>query len=391
MLPRIGDAGSGGPGAKMPRMSAGKSALGAVVVGTGFGVFTHLRALRNAGIEVRALVGRQAAKTRSRAQLLGVPRACTSLTEALEDRAVQIVTVATPPATHARLVLEAVEAGKHVLCEKPFAMDLGEARRMLAAAERAGVVHVLGVEFRFATSHELLRRTIAAGAIGTPRQALFAWLVPFLSHPAAQTPEWWDDAARGGGFLGAWGSHLIDQVRVTLGEFAAVSARLQTLSGKPGMSADDTFSAQFRLVNGLEGVFVESMAAPGDMFGIVRISGSDGALWIEGVQGEQLWLADRAGNKKQVEVPAELQLPAPVPFPHSELMQTAYEQAHAFGTDLAPYTRLVERMRARIEGQAERSDPPLATFRDGVAGQAVIDAMRASAAGQRWVGIEPAP
>jgi len=361
--------------------------MGAVVVGTGFGVFTHLRALRKAGIEVRALVGRDPGKTRARADLLKVPRACTSLAEALEGGGVDIVTIATPPTTHCALVLEAVGAGKHVLCEKPFAMNLAEAQRMLAAAERAGVVHVLGVEFRFSTAHELLRRTIAAGAIGTPRQAIFAWLVPFLSHPAAETPKWWEDEAQGGGFLGAWGSHLIDQVRVTLGEFAAVSASLQTLSGKTGMSADDTFSAQFRLANGLHGVFVESMAAPGDMFGIVRISGSDGAVWIEGVQGEELWLADRTGSKRRVPVPPELVLPAPEPFPHAELMQTAYEQAHAFGTDLAPYTRLVERMKARIEGRSVADEPPLATFRDGVAGQAVIDAMRLSAREQVWVEV----
>ena len=59
-------------------MSANRSALGAVVVGTGFGVFTHLRALRNAGVEVRALVGRDPAKTAERARLLGVARACTT-------------------------------------------------------------------------------------------------------------------------------------------------------------------------------------------------------------------------------------------------------------------------------------------------------------------------
>jgi predicted dehydrogenase len=369
-------------------MSTSGAVHGAIVVGTGFGVFTHLRALRNAGFEVRALVGRDAGKTASRARLMGVPRACTSIEEAREDPAVSLVTIATPPATHAPLVLAAVKAGKHVVCEKPFAMNLAEARAMLAAAERAGVVHALGVEFRFTAPHELLRRTIASGAIGTPRQALFAWLVPFLSDPRAATPEWWQDATRGGGFLCAWGSHLVDQVRVTLGEFVAVSARLQTLSGAPGMSADDTFTAQFRLAGGLEGVFVESMAAPGDFFGIVRISGSEGAIWIEGVQGGEVWLADRRGNKRRVPVPEDLVLPPPVPFPHTELMQTAYEQAHAFGTDLAPYTRLLEGVRVRIEGRDPGRSPPLATFHDGVAGQAVIDAMRASACEGRWVSVE---
>jgi predicted dehydrogenase len=89
-----------------------------------------------------------------------------------------------------------------------------------------------------------------------------------------------------------------------------------------------------------------------------------------------------------VPVPEELVLPPPVPFPHGELMQTAYEQAHAFGTDLAPYTRLVERMKARIEGRDGADSPPLATFRDGVAGQAVIDAMRQSARETSWVDVE---
>ncbi|MBS0366900.1 MAG: Gfo/Idh/MocA family oxidoreductase [Proteobacteria bacterium] len=368
-------------------MSAEGSAPGAAVVGTGFGVFTHLRALRQAGFEVRALVGRDPGRTRSRAQLLSVPRACTSLGEALEDPAIGVVTIATPPATHAPLVLEAVAAGRHVLCEKPFAMDSAEAARMLAAAESAGVVHALGVEFRFATAHELLRRAIAAGEIGVPRQGLFAWLVPMLSHPQAGMPDWWCDREQGGGFLGAWGSHLIDQVRVTLGEFVAVSAQLQTLSGRAGMSADDTFSAQFRLANGLEGVFVESMAAPGDMFGIVRISGSEGAAWIEGVQGEEVWVADRLGNRKRMPVPDDIVLPPPLPFPHGELMQSAYEQAHAFGTDLAPYTRLFERMRARIAGRSDPGSPPFATFADGLACQQVLDAMRDSARGERWVNV----
>jgi len=68
-------------------------------------------------------------------------------------------------------------------------------------------------------------------------------------------------------------------------------------------------------------------------------------------------------------------------------MQTAYEQAHAFGTDLAPYTRLLERMRARIEGRDGPDSPPLATFKDGVAGQAVIDAMRQASQESRWVSV----
>ena len=126
--------------------------LGAVVVGTGFGVLTHLRALRGAGINVKALVARNPEKTAARAAKVGVERGLTSLHEALALPGVDIVSVATPPHSHAAIVLDAIAAGKHVLCEKPFARDAGEARRMLEAAEAAGIVHMLGTEFRYSTA-----------------------------------------------------------------------------------------------------------------------------------------------------------------------------------------------------------------------------------------------
>src|SRR5437773_4264199 len=147
--------------------------LGAAVVGTGFGVLTHLRALRAAGHEVRALVGRDPEKTADRAKRTGVALACTSLAEALDSSAIDMVTVATPPHTHGPLVLEAVAAGRHVLCEKPFARDAAEARQLLAAAEEAGVVHLVGTEFRWATGQALAARVIRDGAIGEPRLATF--------------------------------------------------------------------------------------------------------------------------------------------------------------------------------------------------------------------------
>src|SRR5207248_10573052 len=133
---------------------------GAVVVGTGFGCVTHVRALRAAGFDVKAVVGRDPARTAERARQFGVDGACTSLTEALALEGVDAVTVATPPHTHAALVLEALAAGRHVLCEKPFARDAAEARTVLAAAEQAGVVHLLGTEFRWDAGQATLARAV---------------------------------------------------------------------------------------------------------------------------------------------------------------------------------------------------------------------------------------
>src|ERR1700688_3606379 len=95
--------------------------LRAIVIGTSFGCLTHVRALRAAGFAVRALVGRDPQRTGERARRCAIPHACTSLAAALALDGVDAVSVATPPHTHAPIVLEAVAARKHVVCEKPFA------------------------------------------------------------------------------------------------------------------------------------------------------------------------------------------------------------------------------------------------------------------------------
>ncbi len=143
-----------------PRRAPDDAVTGAAVVGTGFGCYTHVRALRAAGFDVLALVGRDPAKTAERAALFEVPRALTSLDEALAVAGVDAVTIATPPHTHAPLARQAIAAGRHVLCEKPFAADTEEAKVVLDAAESAGVVHVLGTEFRWDPGQAGLARAV---------------------------------------------------------------------------------------------------------------------------------------------------------------------------------------------------------------------------------------
>ena len=107
------------------------------MVGTSFGARIHVPALRRAGFEVAALVGRDAERTRRRAERLGAGRPCTSLAEALAE-GVDAVSVAAPPAAHASLAGEALDAGCHVLVEKPFTLDVAEAEHLVTAAAAAG-------------------------------------------------------------------------------------------------------------------------------------------------------------------------------------------------------------------------------------------------------------
>jgi predicted dehydrogenase len=353
--------------------------LGAVVVGTGFGVLTHLRALRAADFEVRALVGRDPEKTAARAEQFGVPHGLTSLGEALALPGVDAVAIATPPHTHCSLALEAIAAGKHVVCEKPFARNADEGRKMLEAAEAAGVVHLLGTEFRWATGQALATRAVKDGAIGDPRLATFVFHMPALANPAAEVPAWWGDADEGGGWLGAYGSHVIDQIRTTLGEFEGVSASLGLLSDR-AWTADDTYTVHFRTRSGAEGILQSTAGAYGPFVSCSRIVGATGTLWI---QGDDVFVADSHGQR-QLEVPDDLRLPPPNP-PPGELLVTAYDMLHSMGIDLAPYTQLFRVLRDRIRGEAVSADPAAATFEDGVAIQAVLDAVRLSSQERRWV------
>ena len=369
-------------------MSAGTAPTGgpsAIVVGTGFGCYSHVRALRRAGFDVRALVGRDPAKTAERARLFEVPLACPTLAEALRQVEVDAVTVATPPHTHAPLALEAIAAGKHVLCEKPFARDTAEARTVLAAAQRAGVVHLLGTEFRYDAGQALLAEAVRTGQVGMPRMATWLMHVPMLADPAAELPAWWADASAGGGWLGAHGSQLIDQIRVTLGEFVGVSASVVHVVERP-MTADDGFVIHFRLAGGCVGV-LQSTASDRGIIVETRVTGSTGSAWIEGV-GDTVRVADAAGVRR-LPVPDALR-GDPAPALPEGAVTTTYEQMITFGVEYAPYTRLATAFADRILGRPSAPGPEPATFADGVAQMAVLDAVRRSAvAGGAWTEVEP--
>jgi predicted dehydrogenase len=356
--------------------------IGAAVVGTGFGVLTHLRALRGAGFHVEALVGRDPAKTAARAAMFDIPFATTDLAAALDRPGVDAVTVATPPHTHASVVLPAVAAGKHVMCEKPFARDRTEAQAMCDAAEAAGVVHLLGTEFRFATGQALLTRTVKAGAVGEPRSAVFALHIPTLADPAAELPGWWERAEDGGGWLGAYGAHVVDQVRITLGEITDVAATLQTLAPRPAMTSDDTYTVQARTSAGCQVLLHSSCAMGGPFVAVAKVTGTAGTVWA---QGDDVWLDDGAGPR-QVPAPGDLPVVPPDP-PPAELLRTTYDMWHSMGTDLEPYTRLFTRFRERALHEPSAADPAPATFADAVANQAVLDAVRAAAASGEWVKV----
>jgi predicted dehydrogenase len=347
---------------------------GAIVVGTGFGTRVHVPALRAAGFDVLALVGRDPDRTARRAERVGIEQSFASIDAALaSDLDFDVVTIATPPATHESIAVAVLESGRHVVCEKPFAPDAGAARRMVDAADAAGTIALVGHEFRWATDRATVARAIAAGLIGEPRVASLVQYVPLVADPAARMPDWWFDADSGGGWLGASGSHVVDQIRVWLGEFASVSATLGVTARHPDATSDraeDTFTVRFRLRSGLDGVLQQTAAAWGPMSGMTRVAGTRGSVWID---GSDAWIADADGGRP-IPVDADLALPA---------VDVSDDPRHRFThLELAPYTELLRSLHAAIDGTplADASAVAVPTFADGLACVEVLDAIRASAA-----------
>jgi predicted dehydrogenase len=343
----------------------------ALVVGTGFGCRIHVPALRAAGLEVVGLVGTNPGKLAKRAKAAGVPDTFTDLDEAITRTGAQIVTVATPPDSHAKLALTAIAHGCHVLCEKPMAMDTAEAQAMFDAAEKAGVTHLMGNEFRWQPDRAMLGRAIADGAIGKPRLLTLTQYLDFAADPEARLPKWWFVSEAGGGWLGASGSHIVDQIIAWLGPIESLSASLPVVSDRPEGVAEDTYIMRFRSESGVEGVLQHTAGAWGPMASTWRLAGTNGTIWLDDTG--RVHVADRAGQRT-LDMPADLQLPEPPP------VEGADSAARFSHLELGPYTRLCEALRAGVEGKPYESAVPVPTFADGLATMKVIDAIRKSAA-----------
>jgi predicted dehydrogenase len=250
----------------------------------------------------------------------------------------------------------------------------------VAAADAAGTVALVGCEFRWVPDEALAGRVIRAGAIGEPRLATFVLHSGILARGLhrAFNEEWWFNAERGGGMLGAGGIHFIDRFRTWFGDIDRVSAVLQIAGDRPADQAEDTYSAMLQFGSGTLALMQHSSAVYGPPNRICRVIGSKGSVWLD---DGQAWLAD-AGSSGPVEVPDDLRLPDPPP--------ASDDPKHAFTQlELPPYTRLAERFRDLVLGRTvPAGSPETPTFADGLYLQTVLDAMRASSAqAGAWVDI----
>ncbi len=350
-----------------------RETVGIGVVGTGFGVRVQIPVFLNTpGAKVVAVCGARLDRAQQAASKFGVPKALDDYRKLVELPEVDLVSVITPPTLHYPVTMAALEAGKHVLCEKPFAMDVREARKMLAKAQERNLVNLVNFEFRQDPARVEMKRLIEEGFLGKLLHVHVAQFSSFWGQQETRSRRWWFRTESGGGWLGASGSHTIDAIRCWFGEISGVSAQLDTVvrehkvpdaNGLQEGNADDAFFLLMRFASGASGVLASSAGIAAGGRALFEAYGAEGTLVLE---GETLKAAKRgAGELKAMPVPP-LKLEPGVVDPHYgpfSLWAKKVVDAVREGNTLAP------------------------NFEDGLRSQEVIDAARLSAAQGRWVGL----
>jgi predicted dehydrogenase len=337
---------------------------GVGIIGTGWGTRVQAPAFRAAGLEVTALAGSQPAKTAQIAGDLGVAWHTADWRALLERPDLALVSIVTPPSLHREMAIAALEAGKHVVCEKPTALNAGEAEAMLAAAQaHPELLALIDHELRFLPAVRHARALITDGAIGTPRHADARFISSGRSD-AAKPWTWWSDAAQGGGSLGAIGSHAIDLLRFFLGDEvqqaqglinAFVAERTDAQGGMRAVTADDFAAATLRFTRGTIATLTAGAVARIDEPSSVTIYGAEGTLRF--TEGRLLHAAPGAAF-------SDITPPHTVSFPEGisgDFPQGTVYIGHA--------------LHAALNGDRTATGPA-ATFADGLAIQRVLDAIR---------------
>ena len=228
------------------------------VIGVGFGAEVQIPAFQSEELDVVAVCASRDERARETSERFNVPHFFTDYNAMVQMEDLDAVSVVSPPALHHPMVMAALEAGKHVLCEKPFTTDQAKGLEMSQKAEATGLTAMIAHEFRFASGRMLVKELIDEGYVGPLHMVLINVLTGPQRGFQARPLTYRDDASQGNGYLFALGSHYIDCLRHWFGEITSVSGRVFTHfgdrlhpeSGKVEQAtSDDTFHFLLRLAN----------------------------------------------------------------------------------------------------------------------------------------------
>jgi predicted dehydrogenase len=384
----------------MTEETAGPPVLGVGMVGYAFMGAAHSHAWRTAphvfDLPLRpslaVLCGRDAAAVRAAARRFGWAATETDWHALIKRDDVQLVDVCAPGELHAEVAIAALETGKHVLCEKPFANTLTEAEAMAAAAARAapqGVRAMTGFNYRRVPAVALARQLVTEGRIGQLRHVRATYLQDWLVDPASPLSWRLQRERAGSGALGDLGSHIVDLAQYLTGELiAGVSAATATFVGErplPGsarsgpVTVDDAAVFTARLGSGALGTFEATRFASGRKNQLrIELNGERGSLAFDLERLNELEFFDRAGDSAEAGFRRIL-----VTEPEHPYLSAWWPQGHVLGWEHT-FTHQVRDLVTAIATGGELAP----TFADGLQVQRVLDAVeRSAASGAAWTPV----
>jgi predicted dehydrogenase len=388
------------------------TSIGVGMVGHAFMGRAHSQAWRSVGpffspplTPVRAaLAGRSADRTAAAARELGWAAVETDWKALVRRDDVQLVDICTPGDSHAEIAVAALEAGKHVLCEKPLANSVEEAEAMAAAARRAaerGVRSMVGFNYRRVPALTLARRLVAEGRLGEIRHVRAQYLQDWLTDPRAPLVWRLQKDRAGSGALGDIGAHIIDAAQFVVGQtLTGVSALMETfvrerplpeadgaggLGGAGGgqdtgpVTVDDAALFIGRTSGGALASFEATRFATGRKNALrLEVNGSSGSLAFDLESLNELWFHDHAEDAatagfRRIMVTEPVHPYAGAWWPPGHILGYEHTFTHQFA-DL-------------LTAIAEGTDP-VPSFADGLQVQRVLAAIERSAADDgRWTGV----
>ncbi|WP_414495271.1 Gfo/Idh/MocA family protein [Stenotrophomonas maltophilia] len=372
------------------------AALGIAIVGTGMIGAVHRRAALLAGAQIRGVAASSAQRAQEVAQSWNVARAYRDIEELVSDPQVQVVHVCTPNHLHRPMAQAALEAGKHVICEKPLATTLEDAEALAALAASRSLVATVPFVYRYHPVLREARARIALGELGPLHLIHGSYLQDWLLDPASN--NWRVDPALGGTsrVFADIGSHWCDLVEWISGErFAEVSAVFATVIAERGTGSAQSFSTP-TAASAMQAVASEDVAAAMFRTGagtlasltVSQVSaGRHNRLWfeIDGARAsvafnqedaERLWIG-RPDQREDVFVRG------PGAGSAEQRRLSVLPAGHAQGYGYCFEAFVADSYRA-IDGERPEGLP---TFTDGVRSARIVDRVIASARTRAWTTI----
>jgi len=375
----------------------------AAVIGTGFVGTIHVEALRRIGVDVRGVLGSTFERGSERAAALGVRHAYPTFEALLDDPAIDVVHVTSPNDLHVPQARAILAAGKHVVCEKPLAMNAEESAALVDDAARSGLVNAVNFNVRFYPLHQHVREIVGDGALGAVRFVTGHYLQDWLLLPTDW--NWRLEPDKGGSLraVGDIGSHWIDlvqfltHVRITevmadLATFLDVRQQpaepVETFSTRRAgeasareMATEDVASILLRFENGARGALAVSQISAGRKNSLRwELDGSSGAAAWDSETPDHLWLGYR-------ERPNEILLRNPALMGEAGRTASALPGGHVEGF-ADTFASLFRAVYADVLAGKPSDVPVYATFADGHDEMLVNDAIAASAANGRWTRVD---